>query len=96
MRGTGRHADREARGGARTGRRSAAAGSRFRGSEEEGGDGGDAGIGMRAAAAGAGRRAKQDLRLGAFNIENAPMCYIYILYLKHQFQYPALGWFKLA
>jgi len=46
-------------------------GSRFRGSEE-GGDGGGAGIGMRAAAA--GRRAKQDLRLGAFNIENAPRC----------------------
>jgi hypothetical protein len=48
-------------------------GSRFRGSEE-GGDGGGAGI---------GRRAKQDLRLGAFNIENAPRCilaapYIYI------------------
>jgi hypothetical protein len=81
MRGTGRHADREARGGARTGRRSTAVGSRFRGSEEEGGDGGGAGIGMRAAAA--GRRAKQDLRLGAFNIENAPRCilaapYIYI------------------
>jgi hypothetical protein len=57
-------------------------GSRFRGSEE-GGDGGGAGIGMRATAAGAGRRAKQDLRLGAFNIENAPRCilaapYIYI------------------
>jgi hypothetical protein len=55
-------------------------GSRFRGSEEEGGDGGGAGIGMRA---GAGRHAKQDLRLGAFNIENAPRCilaapYIYI------------------
>jgi hypothetical protein len=38
---------------------------------------------MRATAAGAGRRAKQDLRLGAFNIENAPRCilaapYIYI------------------
>jgi hypothetical protein len=51
-------------------------GSRFRGSEEEGGDGGSAGIGMRAAAAGAGRRAKQDL--GAFNIENAPSSAVYI------------------
>jgi hypothetical protein len=92
MRETGRHADREARGGAWTGRCAAArgqGGARRRGDREAlGGGGGEGG-------AGTGRCAYRRgegvlgmlLHLGAFNIENAPRyilvapyIYIYIYY----------------
>jgi hypothetical protein len=71
MRETGRHADREARGGAGTGRRSAAMGERVA-----------RGQGSARQRLGAGRRAYRRgegvlgvlLHLGAFNIENAPRC----------------------
>jgi hypothetical protein len=90
MRGTGRRADREARGGAGTGRRSAVVGERV--ALGGGGGEGGAGAGRRTAAGGREARIQEGrgvlgvLLLGAFNIENAPKCilvppciYIYIL-----------------
>jgi hypothetical protein len=73
MRGTGRRADREARGGAGTGRHAAARGQR--GAWRRWGRGWRAVVGGRETCSGV------LLQVGAFNIENAPRCILVPLYI---------------